>query len=127
VIKPRKSDKPSGKWPEEVPGDTPLLRARYIAQQAVRELARYSGQAAEAFVRTSHAFGETWLTAHFVTNHDDWMSREQASLFAGVRPRTINLWVQRGHIRHYPQGYSQKEIDRYLKKRHASREEGGAA
>lgn len=119
MIKPRRRPEPPRKWPADVPGGTPLDRARYIAQQAIRELARYSATAAEAYVRTAVAFGETWVTSHVVTNHGDWLTREEAALFAGVKPRTIDQWVQRRHIRHYPEGYSRRELLDYQAKRGA--------
>uniref|UniRef100_UPI003F49A447 helix-turn-helix domain-containing protein n=1 Tax=Pseudonocardia sp. CA-138482 TaxID=3240023 RepID=UPI003F49A447 len=119
MIKPRLP-----RWPAEIPGGgTALDRARTIACALYN--ARHREQEMEAIVAFARNVGELWLFPHPMTNHSDLMTRDEAAALAGVQRRTIDQWVQRGHIHHHPGGYSEREILDYLQKRRDTPPEPG--
>ena len=68
----------SGRWP--FPGDTPLVRARKVAQMYRARLRALSTDACDDADNAAVGFGETWVVPRVLTvNEDDWLSPADAA------------------------------------------------
>lgn len=96
MIKPRK-------WP--IPGDTPLDRARRIAQDLHTRLARHDPDEAAAVAQAATALGEPWLIPQpGPLDLTLLLPAPDMETYLGGEPRaaTIRQWAARGHIpRHH--------------------------
>lgn len=104
------------RWP--FPNDTPADRARTIANQLLRDLAQLDPDAAEQLRGQAHALGETWLGAAPQLTDGGWLTRQDVADLAGVDPRTVSWWTNRGtragFLTRHPEGYSEREVHDYL-------------
>ena len=88
MIKPRRLP-----WPN--PADTALDRARAIARDLHRELAKHAPETAEAMARAAAALGEPWLTpAPAVHRDDDWLTLADAAADIAGTPNMIYKWTR---------------------------------
>lgn len=92
-------------WP--YPGDSPLARARRVAQ-AYR--ARYADNDPEGCAQLDAlltSWGQAWI-APTVENHDldDWVGPAEAADLAAVDPATLRVWRSRGRLHGRPHGRS---------------------
>jgi hypothetical protein len=97
MIKPRKSA-----WP--IPGDTAADRARRIAQDLHRRLARHDPDEAAQVAARAAELGEPWLTPRpDALDLDALLSApDMADYLAGdITADTIRQWASRGHIRRH--------------------------
>lgn len=90
--------RPRGQWP--YPGDSPLARARRIAQ-AYR--ARLDDVAPDYVADLDQRFvdwGETWIVPRLaIFDLDDWLTPGQAAELGGVDTATVRMWRARGRLR----------------------------
>lgn len=90
MIKPRRLA-----WPN--PADTALDRARAIARDLHRELAKYAPEKAQAMARAAAALGEPWLEPVLATGHDDdWVLLKDAAADIGGTADQVYKWTRRG-------------------------------
>ncbi len=90
MIKPRRLP-----WPN--PADTALDRARAIARDLHRELAKHAPEKAAAMARAAAALGEPWLApAPAVHCDDDWLPLTDAAEDISGTPEMIYKWTRRG-------------------------------
>lgn len=83
-------------WP--YPGDTPLQRARRIANSL---LAMLPTPDREAMTARAHAFGETWLGATLMTyTPDQAITADLAAELLVVSERQIRGWATMPHPEH---------------------------
>ncbi len=68
-MNPNQDRQPRTRWP--YPGDTPLVRARKIAQMYRAHLRALNPDACDQADATAHQFGETWVAPKVVTAHDE--------------------------------------------------------
>ncbi|HEY3482628.1 MAG TPA: hypothetical protein VGL02_27395 [Streptomyces sp.] len=101
MIKPRRSQ-----WPN--PGDTPLDRARAIARDLHRRLARHDPAEAAHYAQALADLGETWLTPQPVLYNDhDWITLDDAATYTNGTRDMIYKWTIR-----YPNQLPTRKDDR---------------
>jgi len=89
MIKPRRSP-----WPH--PGDTPLDRARRIAQDLLRALHQLDPACADTLAARAAELGETWLSPQPVLYNDqDWITLDAAASYTNGTRDMIYKWTVR--------------------------------
>jgi hypothetical protein len=84
----------SGKWPW--PGDTPVERARRIANSLLTLL---PGDEQPLWMARAHGYGETWLGSSLVRwTADDVVTTAEAADMVHVLPATIRRWHSDGEL-----------------------------
>ncbi|MFY1686479.1 hypothetical protein [Plantactinospora sp. WMMB782] len=68
-MNPDRNEQGRTRWP--FPGDTPLVRARKIAQMYRARLRALDTDACDEADATAHQFGETWVAPKVITALDD--------------------------------------------------------
>ena len=91
----------AGDWPW--PGDTPLERARRIANSLLALLPDPDERA--GYIAIARRFGETWLGESLVLHDDtDIVTTAEAADIAYVRPGTIRRWHSEGALSAHTRG-----------------------
>ena len=82
-------------WPW--PADTPLDRARRIAQSYRDALFAHKPAECEHLDRKAAELGQGWIIPQvLVHSADDQLNTEQVAEFCNVQPRTVDAWRSRG-------------------------------
>lgn len=99
-------------WP--YPGDSPLARARRVAQAYRARLQDADPAAAAALDRLMTAWGQGWVTPRAeLFDLDDWVGPADAAELAAVDPAQLRVWRHRGRItgRQGPDGWEYQVRD----------------
>jgi hypothetical protein len=84
-------------WP--YPGDSPLARARRLAQAYRAALADTDPGACDQLDERARTWGETWIVPAVITHDlDDWLTPTQAADLACVDPAHLRTWRHRGRL-----------------------------
>ncbi|WP_072814293.1 helix-turn-helix domain-containing protein [Rhodococcus zopfii] len=84
-------------WPW--PADTPLDRARRIAQSYREALAAIAPDRCAQLDDRAREYGQDWVTPQLVTfGMDDLLTAIEAAELAGVTAQVIYQWAYRGHL-----------------------------
>lgn len=93
----RQPRQPSGRWP--YPGDTPLVRARKVAQMYRARLRALSTDACDDADNAAVGFGETWVVPRVLTYTDrDWLKPADAADYLCISVEALRLLRTRGRI-----------------------------
>jgi hypothetical protein len=84
-------------WP--YPGDSPLARARRIANAYRAALEDADPAACHRLDTLAKGWGETWVAPAVVTyDLDDWLTPAEAAELAAVSTATLRTWRHRGRL-----------------------------
>lgn len=87
----------SGRWP--FPGDSPLVRARKVAQMYRARLRALSLDACDDCDRTAVGFGEKWVAPRLVHyNDDDLLRPADAADYLCITTTALGLLRARGRL-----------------------------
>ncbi|HEY6116776.1 MAG TPA: hypothetical protein VI172_12535 [Candidatus Dormibacteraeota bacterium] len=96
-MKPELNNQPRrGTWPN--PADTPLDRARRIAQMYRAHLNQHAPAMAAAVDNTCASYGETWMLEQSdIVDPDAALTTAQAAELVHVTPQRIRVWATTTH------------------------------
>jgi hypothetical protein len=99
-------------WP--YPGDSPLARARRLAQAYRAALQEADATGCDTLDVLARRWGETWAAPEPTAyDLDDWLTPAQAADLAYVRADTLRQWRRRGRLtgRHTSGGWLYRARD----------------
>lgn len=102
----------TGRWPW--PGDSPLARARKVAQAYREHLHTANPTVCAALDDTMTAYGEPWVVPQVITATDDqWLTPAQAADMLGMSVDSVGQLRRRGRLtgRKTRQGWRYRTAD----------------